>query len=42
MIEIDPNEGSGVIPLDWRALLQPKDVEVRFSRCGERHQISAI
>ena len=24
MIEIDPNEGSGVIPLDWRAFLQPK------------------
>jgi hypothetical protein len=25
MIELDPNEGSGVIPLDWEALLQPKD-----------------
>jgi hypothetical protein len=24
MIEIDPNEGSGVIPLDWRVFLQPK------------------
>lgn len=26
MIEINPNEGSGVIPLDWRVLLQPKDL----------------
>ena len=24
LIEIDPREGSGVIPLDWVALLQPK------------------
>lgn len=24
MVEIDPNEGSGVIPLDWEAFLQPK------------------
>ncbi|MFY9557661.1 MAG: hypothetical protein WAV47_23385 [Blastocatellia bacterium] len=24
LIEIDPNEGSGVIPEDWRAFLQPK------------------
>lgn len=24
MIEIDPSEGSGVIPLDWRVFLQPK------------------
>ncbi len=24
MIELDPNEGSGVIPLDWRVFLQPK------------------
>ncbi len=24
MIEINPNEGSGVIPLDWRVFLQPK------------------
>jgi len=25
LVEIDPREGSGVIPLDWRALLQVKD-----------------
>jgi hypothetical protein len=24
LIEIDPREGSGVIPLDWRVFLQPK------------------
>ena len=24
MIELDPREGSGVIPLDWEAFLQPK------------------
>lgn len=24
MVEIDPNEGSGVIPSDWEAFLQPK------------------
>jgi hypothetical protein len=25
MIEIDPDEGSGVIPLEWQAFLQPKN-----------------
>jgi len=27
MVEIDPREGSGVIPMDWRAILQPKDLK---------------
>ena len=27
-VEIDPREGSGVIPQDWRAILQPKDLSV--------------
>lgn len=27
MIEINPNEGSGVIPLDWRVFLQPKGLK---------------
>lgn len=27
MIEINPNEGSGVVPLDWRAFLQPKGLQ---------------
>jgi hypothetical protein len=26
MVEIDPDEGSGVIPLEWQAFLQPKDL----------------
>lgn len=26
MIEIDPDEGSGVIPLEWQAFLQPKNL----------------
>ena len=29
LIEIDPREGSGVIPLDWRVFLQPKGQEPR-------------
>ncbi len=28
LVEIDPREGSGVIPLDWRAILQPKGLKV--------------
>lgn len=28
MIEIDPREGSGVIPLDWRIILQPRDLKI--------------
>lgn len=28
MVEIDPREGSGVIPEEWRAILQPKDLRV--------------
>ncbi len=27
LVEIDPNEGSGVIPLDWRVFLQPKGLQ---------------
>lgn len=27
MIEVNPNEGSGVVPLDWRAFLQPKGLK---------------
>lgn len=32
MVEIDPREGSGVIPLDWEAFLQPKDAPDRAVR----------
>jgi len=27
MVEINPNEGSGVVPVDWRAFLQPKGLQ---------------
>ena len=27
-VEIDPREGSGVVPEDWRAILQPKDLRL--------------
>ena len=27
MVEIDPDEGSGVIPLNWQAFLQPRNYE---------------
>jgi hypothetical protein len=32
MIEIDPNEGSGVIPLDWRVFLQEKGARQNTGR----------
>jgi len=28
MVELDPREGSGVIPLDWRVFLQPKGLKI--------------
>lgn len=28
MIEIDPREGSGVVPLDWRVILQPHELKI--------------
>lgn len=37
MIEIDPNEGSGVVPLDWRVFLQPKGLRV-----GETGAVTGI
>ena len=36
MIEIDPNEGSGVIPSDWEAFLQPKRASLNSSRAAVR------
>ena len=27
MVEIDPDEGSGVIPLEWQTFLQPKNIK---------------
>ena len=32
IVEIDPREGSGVIPSDWEAFLQPKGSEERIAR----------
>lgn len=32
LLEIDPNEGSGVIPRDWSAFLQPRALPVGGSR----------
>jgi hypothetical protein len=32
MIELDPREGSGIIPLDWAAYLQPRGVEPEDGR----------
>jgi hypothetical protein len=32
MVEIDPNEGSGVIPNDWEAFLQPQGASSRTSQ----------
>ena len=32
LVEIDPREGSGVIPTDWEAFLQPKGAEDRVLR----------
>lgn len=37
MVEIDPREGSGVIPLDWEAFLHPKGAPNRAVR-GEHAQ----
>lgn len=37
IVEINPNEGSGVIPLDWRVFLQPKGL-----RAGEKGAIQGI
>jgi hypothetical protein len=38
MVEIDPDEGSGVIPLDWQAFLQPKRPQRRKYPGGWRNQ----
>jgi|GEM_PF-954187 len=32
IVEIDPREGSGIIPNDWRALLEPKGVDQNANR----------
>ena len=37
LVELDPREGSGVIPLDWRVFLQPRGL-----RLGEAGSIPGI
>lgn len=37
MVELDPREGSGVIPLDWRVFLQPKGLKI-----GEAGAVAGI
>jgi hypothetical protein len=45
MIEIDPREGSGVIPGDWSAVLQPKGAPgpaVRGTLSGQLREVKAL
>jgi hypothetical protein len=45
MIEIDPREGSGVIPNDWQAFLQPKgrpDAAVRGTVSPHLREVKAL
>lgn len=32
VVDIDPNEGSGVVPMDWEAFLRPKDAPSESGR----------
>ena len=45
LVEIDPREGSGVIPLDWEAFLQPKgrpDEAIRGQNAPELRRVKAL
>lgn len=42
MVEIDPREGSGVIPTDWEAFLQPKGQPARAVRGVVRPQLRDV
>lgn len=45
MVEIDPREGSGVIPLDWEAFLQPEGqplAAVRGTNAPELRTVQAL
>jgi hypothetical protein len=45
IVEIDPREGSGVIPSDWEAFLQPKgrsDAAVRGTAHSELREVRAL
>jgi hypothetical protein len=42
MVEIDPREGSGVIPSDWQAFLQPKDRPEALVRGTARPELREV
>lgn len=42
MVEIDPREGSGVIPNDWEAFLQPRDRPAKAVRGVIRPQLRDV
>ena len=45
MIELDPDEGSGVIPTDWEAFLQPRnnpDRAVRGTKAPQLREVGAL
>lgn len=48
MVEIDPREGSGVIPLDWRSFFQPKRIKegqagaILGKNCSECRMLKAL
>ena len=42
MVEIDPREGSGVIPNEWEAFLQPKDRPARAVRGALSPQLREV
>lgn len=42
IVEIDPREGSGVIPSDWEAFLQPKDQPARAVRGTVRSELRDV
>ena len=42
IVEIDPREGSGVIPSDWETFLQPKDQPARATRGALRPDLREV
>jgi hypothetical protein len=42
MVDLDPDEGSGVIPLDWQAFLQPRGVPDRAVEGAKAPKLRAV
>lgn len=42
VVDIDPNEGSGVIPPDWEAFLRPKDASFESGRYARGIPVDAL